>query len=421
MFRLRGAAWTAAVTSLLVVSVCLATGSQVGIQKKGPGTIFQRAPITAQLQGRQGEKVQIDLQTFTCINADEDSAISDGDEPYLIPVAVFVDGNTVSLQTIGTSTAFLMRAPRIHGNLNRKNVRGGERFSIPTDTGRFSTGVLPINTNGLADPEGSVQVGILVLACEQDGTNGSVIATGVNTLVSTLQAELNKAIQTLSQPDIKVIQDKIFAAVKSKMTKATLKTLNLMGAIDPDGIIGVQFVQYNLKRLKSAGAAGIPIFMDFNDTDAGCHYQVEGRIGMQVAAPVAKTIRVTVNMVQAIDDLEGFGMGDPDFQARISIDRQVFNTPEKTGKTIRPNWTVARASNNPSVPVLIELFEKDWPSADERCDINPKKGVKPLSLFVNPATGAISGDVSGQVGVPITVAGAGDSDKCRITFTITAL
>lgn len=369
--------------------------------------------------GRTGTPVRLDLQTFHCINADEDSVVSDGDEPFLLPVAVYVDGNTVRLSTLSTSTAFLQRAPRAHGNLNRNHVRGGERFAIPSDTGRFATNISLIDTGGLANPKTSTQVGILVVACEQDGTANSVINAGYATLVSTLQAELNNAIRSLSNPDIAQIQNKIRSAVTAKMTKQTIKSMNIMGAIDPDGIVGAQYAQFTYAQLEAAGPSGLSIAMDFNDTSEGVHYRIEGRASFP---PVARnsTVGVTINRVRAIDDLEGFGAGDPDFKARITVDRNVYNTPERTGTTISPNWNTSRATTNNPVQILIELFEVDSTSADERCDINPRAGVKPLNLFIDTATGRITGDVTGMRGVPITVRGAGDSDKCEITFTVNA-
>lgn len=368
--------------------------------------------------GRQGQTVRLDLQTFHCINADEDSAISDGDEPYLLPVAVFVDGNTVSLKTLSSSSAFLRRANKAHGNLNREHVRSGERFSIPAATGRFETLVTPIDTGGLADPKRTTQVGILVVACEEDATADSVINAGYNTLISTLQTELNNAIRNLQNPDIPTIQAKIQAAVMNKMKKQTLKSLNIFGAIDPDGFVGAQFSQFTFGQLEAAGTSGLPISMNFKDTEAGVEYQIEGRASFP-SPPKRANVSVVINRIKAIDDLEGFGRGDPDFQARMTVDRQIYNSPEKSGETIRPNWTKTVSTLNNPVQILIELYERDGvTSADERCDINPKKGVKPLSLFIDTTTGRITGDVTGQRGVPITVRGAGDSDRCEITFTV---
>ena len=405
------------IAALAIALLTTAFGVSTSQEKKAPRII--PGAVRMALGGRAGTPVRFDLQTFHCLNADEDSAVSNGDEPYLLPVAVYVDGNTVSLATLGTSTAFLQRAPRAHGNLNRSNVRGGERFTIPADTGRFATNISLIDTGGLANPKSSTQIGILVVACEQDGTSNSVINAGYNTLVATLQTEINNAIRSLTAPNIAQIQNKIRSAVVAKMTKQTIKTLNIMGAIDPDGIVGAQYAQFTYGQLEAAGPAGLPIAMDFNDTEEGVRYRIEGRASFP-AAPRNSNVGVTINRVRAIDDLEGFGAGDPDFKARITVDRNVYNTPEKTGNTITPNWNTSRMTSNNPVQILIELFEVDSTSADERCDINPRNGVKPLSLFIDTTTGRITGDVTGMRGVPITVRGAGDSDRCEITFTVTA-
>ncbi len=140
--------------------------------------------------------------------------------------------------------------------------------------------------------------------------------------------------------------------------------------------------------------------------------------------PVSTTRRVTVSIthVMAIDnvDPEPFD-GRADFYARIHIgDRFLAFDTIQNANDIRPSWFLTQRVVGEEVPVQIELFDEDTGLAapDDPCDINPAPNQRALHLFYNLKTGLVSGDAAGRGGQFITVRGAGDSDRCELTFRI---
>lgn len=380
-------------------------------------TVSALAALVPAQNPADARKVRVELSTFRCFNADEDGALSDGDEPYLMPLMVWADGTTIKVSQLNTASVRTTRATKVHDNLGRSNVKAGDQFGIPKSTGTYENTILPIDAGNLADGRKLAQVGVLVVACEEDGTTDSAMAAGYAKMCSIIEAELNKAIRTLSQPNIGQVTQKVQDAVIKVVTKKTLSGFNIFGIVDPDGFVGSGFAQFTYDQLDKAGANGLPINMIFEDKDAGVKYGITGSARV-ITQPVNKTVRVTIPKIKAIDDLEGFGMGDPDFVARITIDGQAWTSPEKSGETITPNWSFAKRCTVPEITITIELFEKDGVSADERCDINPKKSVKSLSMRYNILTNKIKGDIVGNGNANILARGAGDSDRCEITFNV---
>ncbi len=366
---------------------------------------------SAENSSLQGRRVRIELNAFRCVDADEESAVSDGDEPYLMPVAIFADGTTINLSNLSAATVRLQRVNQVHGNLQRKGIFDGNCFLIPTATGRFDATMQPL-TLGSSDLG---QCGVLVIACEEDGTSDRAINAGYNTLVSSLQTELNAAVRTLSPPDVAQLTNRIRDRVVNKIKKETLKRLNVFGIVDPDGFVGSGFSQFTIPQLTAAGEAGVPINFDMRGD--GVRYRIEGRASL--FTPIApRNVNVTIRRIRAIDDLEGFGAGAPDFKARIGIFGATFTTPERTGNDIRPNFSFTRTVDSNRVSIAISLVDVDGTSRDDRCDINPAIGMKDLVLNYNIATGQITGDVTGSRGVEIRARGAGDGNRCEIFFVV---
>jgi hypothetical protein len=135
-------------------------------------------------------------------------------------------------------------------------------------------------------------------------------------------------------------------------------------------------------------------------------------------------VRVTVNRVQAIDNLDGI-FGSADFYARVNIGGIEQRSDDVSDRNdISPNWQFSHGTSTSSVPLTIRIFDADSGlfGSDEHVDINPLRGQRDLQLTYDLNTGRISSNdgsgVSGRRGELITVRGAGDSDRALLQFTV---
>ncbi len=138
--------------------------------------------------------------------------------------------------------------------------------------------------------------------------------------------------------------------------------------------------------------------------------------------PSSGTIRVTVTRVKSIDDIDPVpGQGNADFYGRIEIDDKfkAYATIDNDSD-ISPNWQLSNPFVGEVATIRIRLFEEDV-VGDDTCDINPKSDRKRLRVFLNLKTGRVTGDATGNQGQVITVRGAGDGDRCEISFKIELL
>ena len=157
-----------------------------------------------------------------------------------------------------------------------------------------------------------------------------------------------------------------------------------------------------------------------------------------VANPITS---VVIDRVEELDDHDEacvpfcFETSNPDFYARVQIgDRMAQNRGNYvTGdEVIHPAWPFGNVvGTTGSVPVRIEIWEHDgaWASPatfsgdDDVSDVGPG-GDRGLDLTVDlakclaGADGAVSGELSGKCGVPLTAQGDADDDASRVTFTI---
>ncbi len=134
------------------------------------------------------------------------------------------------------------------------------------------------------------------------------------------------------------------------------------------------------------------------------------------AAPFPVTVRVTIEAVDALEDLDG-ACGQADFYANVSVNG-VSGTqgPIDDNDHITPDWVFdgnASWDAGATVPITIDLKDEDGGAClgDDDIDINPGGGVG-LSITVTlgnvPCT--ISGDTSGTCDQAITVQGNGGGD-----------
>ncbi len=150
-----------------------------------------------------------------------------------------------------------------------------------------------------------------------------------------------------------------------------------------------------------------------------------GHVPGPASAPTLRFVYLTIQRVSQINNPDGLFAGQADYYARVCMDGLWFakSRHQENRRTITPNWLFGFAfSNNRdrSIRIRIELWDHDSTSADDLCDINPRRRKRHLDLTYNTATGRIGGDVSGTRNSNITVRGSGDSNRAELRFRITS-
>jgi hypothetical protein len=211
------------------------------------------------------------------------------DEPYLWVVFFKVDGTTVKLSDLPHATATLHAAAGSHENLgdvDDLDLEAGDSVAIPPSIGRWDTTLQPIAGLSAATNDSAVQIGVVVLAVEEDATGDSAADKGRAALVATLQKELDKAVQSLSPPDFEKTADKVHDAVHDAIADASVSVLSFMpisslldivGIVDPDDYVGSGVAgPFSAKQLRDAGGPGLPISLPLTGEGEG-EYVVTGR------------------------------------------------------------------------------------------------------------------------------------------------
>lgn len=142
--------------------------------------------------------------------------------------------------------------------------------------------------------------------------------------------------------------------------------------------------------------------------------------GQNRPQPLNHTISLTITRVRQIDNVDDTRGGE--FYAKVKMHGQSF---PKTGhqedrRDVSPNWTfITVAPENVTFWIEIDIYDQDWPDADDHCDASPLHRWKTLRMNYNVATGTIGGGaITGESGELIHVRGAGDSDRVEIWFRI---
>jgi len=151
-----------------------------------------------------------------------------------------------------------------------------------------------------------------------------------------------------------------------------------------------------------------------------------GHIPGPTAAPTLRFVYLTIQRVKQIDDPDpSVFQGPGDYYANVRMSNAWFapSKHEDDRAEVSPNWLFGLGISSGShltIPIRIEIWDHDSLSSDDQCDVSPVVGRKALNINYNTATGQITGDVSGTRDTPITVQGAGDSDRVKITFIVTS-
>ncbi len=400
-----------------------------GIAVDGAGQIGQlksklpaqpQAPIKPVSSIPGPRTVQLDLETFQCFSTDE-LGVTGGDEPYLAVRTYWIDGNTVKLDQLTQATFRKKDGTWAQENLGRTNVKGDQAFGIPNRVGSFEDVLIPIPPGGSSASGAPAMVGVAVIAMEQDFSSKDASGLFITDAFKKFDEEILRSIRTRTGVDKNRLSESLNGFLSTKWT--SLFHHNFLGAADGDDVIGTSFRIYSVPEIEAAGLKGVEIGMGFyrGGLLRKGEYHVRGVVRLKsTPPPPRKDVVLTITHVRQVDDLEGFGRGDPDFQARVVMDGQVFMSSEKSGETIRPNWTFRVPMHKPETPISIELYERDGGSPDELCDISQVRGRKTLLLRYIADKDVVSGDRRGKGGVEIVASGVGDSDRAEIGFTVAA-
>jgi hypothetical protein len=399
---------------LAAVAIALAAGVQIGQFKGKVGNLKVQGQIAVAPGPRN---IGIDLHSFECLDADESLPVSNGDEPYLFVRVFWMDGTTINLDSLGTADfRYTNRAP-IQGNLGVEHTKAGDAFGIPVPLTHLNETVQPIAPTAGFPSGAPVQIGMAVIACEQDQSGAHTAAGPLQRDMDKFHDEIRGAIRTMTPVGAFQLRNKILSFFTNRYEALILA--NPLAVIDPDDVVGSKFVLWTLPEIEQAGPKGLPFTLDFKNLTA--HYRIRGVARVRtLPPPPRRDVIVTIRRVKEVDDLESFVRGDPDFQARVVIDGRVFMSPEKSGNPINPNWTFKTTAVSHEIPISIQLFERDGlTSPDESCDINPRNGAKCLLLKFDRQTGQVTGDAIGPGARGLVSSGLGDSDRAEIEFTVT--
>jgi uncharacterized repeat protein (TIGR01451 family) len=122
------------------------------------------------------------------------------------------------------------------------------------------------------------------------------------------------------------------------------------------------------------------------------------------ALAAARPVTVTIWYLEQLGDLDVATRGD--FYVEVSINGVQQTTPSldfgfpdsyiiPTGNLLSSPWTLSRdvPDDAVTVPVLIEVWESDWPDADDHADAKEGSG-DDINLTVNVLTGKWTGDIT---------------------------
>jgi len=164
--------------------------------------------------------VYVDMYRFRIIKADEEN----DEEPYIIPVVLYLDGTTVDMLHRNTSTIRAQTAKRTdtQGNIPQYNgsVGSGDAIAVPDDVGYFESTILPINLD-LADKNIGQILGfgadftidythlvkattmiVLVMSMEEDATSLAAANAARDAFVSGIKSELENCLHEMSLADV---------------------------------------------------------------------------------------------------------------------------------------------------------------------------------------------------------------------------
>ena len=140
-----------------------------------------------------------------------------------------------------------------------------------------------------------------------------------------------------------------------------------------------------------------------------------------------ETVSSRSSLTVVVDEVIALDTHDPataypsaDYFVEITINDALYRNEGNLiddNNHIYPHWAFGRdVGVTGSIPIVIALWDDDFPLVDDLSDIKPAEG-RNLHFSVNLTTGAISGDITGTCGTPLDSWGY-ESDKSHIKFRV---
>jgi hypothetical protein len=297
---------------------------KVSFVGSGPTTDFNLTGLRPELLYTM--PLTIDLETLEILDG------GNGQEPYLLALAVFADGTTIKPEQVGKRVGFpngsvrILSAQQTHKNITSDSVDENEVTPIPPPTGHFETTVRPIGVQviGKFNLDATTQrklrettfIGVLVVGVEEGSAPSTDVTNDVrDQFIVELQTKFDNLIRSISVPvadltdkekaakvpdqikaaiiaGVRQIRDELEDTMKkaalAKTKEAWMSALKLpggpqmmlalgFGLANHDDFVGLNVAFFTYQRLLDAGEAGIPFNLDMTNIDNDLHYLVRGR------------------------------------------------------------------------------------------------------------------------------------------------
>jgi hypothetical protein len=217
--------------------------------------------------------VEIDLARLIVRDAEEDFS---GDEPYLWTIWFKIDGDRFDLRDRNRG-ATVVSTSGSHRNLGESAVsmRPGAVVAIPDRVGRFGSVLKTLRGLDPLSPQSRDRTtfGMIAVAMEEDGLSDGAIEAGRRAFVSTLQNQLDRAVRTLSEPDMEELKDTLKEATEEAIKAHGVDVVRLAFNDGPDDSRGERVIRRSFTQLVSTEME--PLELHF---DEGGHYEVQGTL-----------------------------------------------------------------------------------------------------------------------------------------------
>lgn len=235
------------------------------------------------------------LDKLTIVRTNE----SGGDEPYVWPFFVKVDGDTVDILDVSAADiSFDLRYGEEEDLSRREDVRAGTSLAIPSKLGRFASHLKTFRGLNPASPitPNAAVFAVGLIAIESDRSGARTVRAGFRTTYRTTADELRQLTRrtlrdlvaeattgaTISPSELLTrlssqldqLKRRVRQAVDSETRSTALRNLDLGSGIDSDDNIGTQMKIFTLSQLRNARTTPFEFQLEGDDAV----YRVNGRI-----------------------------------------------------------------------------------------------------------------------------------------------
>lgn len=276
-------------------------------------------------------------------------------EPYLWPVFLKIDGDTVrlndALRLEGTATVVATNGA--HGNLLNTDVDAGETVPVPEPVGSWQATLKPIpvpaSLAGIVDDLAGV-AGVVVVLMEEDNVTDAGALAGYQALVSQMQQRLNVLVselgfthQEVTEQDIAKLKEGLDDAISDAVQEAQGLFENIWSWLNADDQIGSDFFAFSHDSL----AAGQPIPFSKRWSNEG-DWEIFGEATASVLCPADSAAALAGSVS---------GAGEK-FGARHLAALRAFRDRSVRGNRSLGQWWGLAQRNAPALAHLLRTDEK---------------------------------------------------------------